>query len=462
MAMVDIIGQTLGQYRVVELVGQGGMARVYKAHQKSLDRFVAIKAISSQADQDVDSAFMQRFATEARLIAKLAHPHIVPVFDFGEDQGWAYIVMEYISGGTVRDRMIKADAGRTLMPLMWTLNIIEQAAEALHCAHKSNIVHRDVKPGNMLLRGDDQMLLSDFGIATMLEASMAYSRTNSTVGTPQYMAPEQGLPNGVVDARTDVYALGVVLFQCVTGRLPFTADTPVGIIMKHIQEPTPQPMSLVPSLPPSVNQIVMRAMEKDQRNRYQTAAEMASALRMAINALSGLPRPALPTGPRGAVQAPPLTGVHHIGAARRGAPGAPGTCFRCGAANNPANHFCTSCGYDLTGARAAVDRVLGPSGRPLRCRVTFRTGPLAGQNYILHQDVTSIGRTAGNDIIVPDGTVSRQHARIIFMNGQWVIEDLQSANGSWIDDTRVTRLIPLESGDQLRFGDDIASFEVLS
>jgi len=459
--MIDIIGQSLGQYRVAELIGQGGMARVYKAYQKSLDRYVAIKAISSQADQDVDSAFMQRFATEARLVAKLAHPHIVPVFDFGEDQGWAYIVMEYISGGTVRDRMIKADAGRTTLPLLWTLTIMEQAAEALYCAHKSNIVHRDVKPGNMLLRGDDQMLLSDFGIATMLEASQAFSRTNSTVGTPQYMAPEQGLPNGVVDARTDVYALGVVLFQCVTGRLPYTADTPVGIIMKHIQEPTPQPIKFAPSLPPSVNQIIMRAMEKDQRNRFQSAAEMASALRGAINELSGLPRPALPTGPR-PPQPQPFTGVHQIVAAPRGVPGAPGTCFRCGAANNPANHFCTSCGYDLTGARAAMDRVIGPSGRPLRCRLTFRTGPLTGQNYILHQDTTTIGRTAGNDIIVPDGAVSRYHARIIFMNGQWVIEDLQSANGSWIDDVRVNRLIPLESGDQLRFGDDIATFEVLS
>ncbi|HLY29441.1 MAG TPA: FHA domain-containing protein, partial [Ktedonobacterales bacterium] len=304
--------------------------------------------------------------------------------------------------------------------------------------------------------------LSDFGIATMLEASMAFSRTGSTVGTPQYMAPEQGLPDGIVDARTDVYALGVVLFQCVTGRLPYIADTPVGIIMKHIQEPTPRPISIVPTLPPLVNEIVLRAMEKDQRNRYQTAAEMASDLRMAMNQLtSGVARLPSPTvSPHSA----PLTATPMAAprvATPRGVPGAPGTCFRCGAANNPANRYCTTCAYDLSGARAAADRVMGPNGRPVRCRITFRTGPLTGQSFVLHQDTTTIGRTAGNDIIIQDGTVSRQHARIFFLNNQWVIEDLGSANGTWIDSTRVDRLIPLESGDPLRFGDDFAIFEIL-
>ncbi len=459
--MIDIIGQSLGKYEIVELVGQGGMARVYKAYQPALDRYVAIKAISSQSEQAADGSFLQRFNTEARLVAKLAHPHIVPVYDFGEDLGWAYIVMEYISGGTVRDRLIKADAAHTTVSLLWALSVIEQAAEALHCAHKSKIVHRDVKPGNMLLRDPDQMLLSDFGIATMLEASMAFSRTGSTVGTPQYMAPEQGLPDGIVDARTDVYALGVVLFQCVTGRLPYVSDNPVGIIMKHIQEPTPRPISIVPSLPPLVNEIILRAMEKDQRNRYQTAADMASDLRMAMNQLTtGAARLPTPTIGQYApvVETPPA--APRVAPAR-GAPGAPGTCFRCGAANNPANRFCTTCGYDLSGARAAADRVMGPNGRPVRCRITFRSGPLTGQAFVLHQDTTTIGRTAGNDIIIPDGTVSRYHARIFFMNNQWVIEDLQSANGTWIDTVRVDRLIPLESGDPLRFGDDQAIFEVL-
>jgi len=176
--VVELVGQTLGQYRVVEMIGQGGMARVYKAYQAALDRYVAIKAISAQGgDAGSDQNFLARFTTEARLIAKLSHPNIVPVHDFGQEQGWAFIVMEYISGGTVRERLMQAEMGHTLLDLAWTLRIVEQAAQALDFAHSKGVIHRDVKPGNMLLRGNDQLLLSDFGIATMLEASMAFSRT---------------------------------------------------------------------------------------------------------------------------------------------------------------------------------------------------------------------------------------------------------------------------------------------
>ncbi|MEO7001874.1 MAG: protein kinase [Ktedonobacterales bacterium] len=460
--VVELIGQTLGQYQVVEMIGQGGMARVYKAYQSALDRYVAIKAISAQGgDQGADQNFLARFTTEARLIAKLSHPNIVPVHDFGQEQGWAFIVMEYISGGTVRERLIKAEMGHVLLDLAWTLRIIEQAAQALDFAHSKGVVHRDVKPGNMLLRENDQLLLSDFGIATMLEASMAFSRTGTTVGTPQYMAPEQGLPNGIVDGRTDIYALGVVLYQCVTGRLPYTGDTPIAVIMKHIHEPTPRPAALVQNLPPHVEQIILKAMAKDPRQRYQRAAEMAADLRAASAELVSQ-RPAGPTVPQNGAggMAGPLTGAHPV-AAPRGAPGAPGTCFRCGAANNPANRFCTTCGYDLSGARAQVDRYLTPSGRPLRCRITFHTGPLAGYAFTLHQDTTTIGRTVGNDIIIPDGTVSRNHARLTFISGQWVIEDAHSANGVFLNRGRVTHPMPLMHGDELRLGDDIASFELV-
>src|SRR5581483_5535013 len=167
-----------------------------KAYQPALERFVAIKGLRAPLQTDQEADLLKRFYREARLVAKLNHPHIVPIYDFGEEHSWAFIVMEYIAGGTVRDQLAKADALRVRLSLPWVLKVVEQAALALDFAHLHGVVHRDVKPGNMLLRSEDFMLLSDFGIATILETSLPLSRTGSTVGTPQYMAPEQGAPGG--------------------------------------------------------------------------------------------------------------------------------------------------------------------------------------------------------------------------------------------------------------------------
>jgi serine/threonine protein kinase len=457
--MSEVAGQTLGQYEVLELIGQGGMARVYKGYQRSLERYVAIKAIPARIDDAPDPAFVQRFNAEARLIARLTHPNIVPVHDYGEDKGWAFIVMEYIAGGTLRDRIVRAEAQHVRLDLTLTLELLAQAAMALDLAHANGVVHRDVKPGNMLLRTEDHLLLSDFGIAAILEANQAFTRSGGNAGTPQYMAPEQGLPNGVIDGRTDIYALGVVLFQAVLGRLPFTADTPMGIIYRHIHEPPPRPLTLLTTLPARVEQIILRAMAKDPAARYQRARDMANDLRLAAadvrQSMARMPQPTVPREPYPAAIAPaaPLP--------PRGVPGAPGTCFRCGAMNNPHNRFCTTCGYDLSGSRMRADRYLLPNGHPLRCRIILRNGPLAGHTYVLHQDTTSIGRTAGNDIVIPDGTVSRFHARLHFQKSQWSVEDLKSSNGTWVNGVRVTKPQALKHGDELRVGDDIMTFELL-
>jgi tRNA A-37 threonylcarbamoyl transferase component Bud32 len=459
--MAELTGQSLGQFQVQEQIGQGGMARVYKAYQPSLDRFVAIKVIAAQVDEARDNEFLARFASEARLVARLTHPNIVPVHDFGEEDGWAYIVMEYIAGGTLRDRLIHAETRRQRIDLAHATELIQQAALALDFAHSQGVVHRDVKPGNMLLRTEDQLLLTDFGIATMLEANKAFSRSGSNIGTPQYMAPEQGTPGGVVDGRTDIYALGVVLFQCVTGQLPFTAETPVGVLMKHMRERVPRPGSLVPGLPQSLEQIILRAMAKNPAARYQQAREMAADLAASAGELRGMgARARLPTRhfDLATGEVPVALAPGPMVRAPRGAPGAPGTCFRCGAANDPRHRYCTTCGYDLSGRRAQVDHVLLPNGRPLRCRLMVRNGPLAGQCYTLHQDTTTIGRTAGNDIIVPDPTVSRRHARLVFHGGQWYLEDLDSSNGTFVNGVRIARPAPLLEGDELRLGDEAMEF----
>jgi hypothetical protein len=459
--MIELVGQTLGQYRIDELIGLGGMARVYKGYQPSLDRFVAIKAIPVQGEGAQEHSFVQRFNDEARMVAKLIHPNIVSIHDFGEDRGWAYIVMEYISNGTVRERLMQAEARRELLPLGWVLQVLEQAARALDFAHREGFVHRDVKPGNMLLRTDDHLLLSDFGIATILAASAAYSRSGHPVGTPQYMSPEQGMPKASVDGRSDIYSLGVVLYQCVTNQLPFYAEQPIGIITKHINEPPVQPISLVPGLPHRVNAIVMRAMAKDPRQRYQHAAEMANELHAAREELRLSSRRGPPTLP---VQAAGNGAQARPAAIPLGVPGAPGTCFRCGAANNPHNRFCTSCGYDLSGARAKVDKVMASTGRPLRCRLTFRSGPLVGRMYTLHQDQTTIGRMGGNDIVILDGTISRHHANLTFNKGQWVVEDLGSSNGTFVNGVQLAphRATMVPNGAELRLGHVYTTFELVS
>jgi predicted Ser/Thr protein kinase len=456
--MTELVGQTLGQYQVRELIGMGGMAHVYKGFQSSLARYVAIKAIPAQLDNARDNTFLQRFTNEARVIARLTHPNIVPVHDYGEDKGWAFIVMEYIGGGTLRDRIVTAEQQHTRMDLALALELLAQAALALDFAHTNGVVHRDVKPGNMLLRTEDHLLLSDFGIAAILEANQNFTRTGANIGTPQYMAPEQGLPHGVVDARTDIYALGVVLFQSATGRLPFVADSPMATVFKQINEPPPRPTLLAPGLPMSVEQIILRAMAKDPKARFQRAQDMASQMRAALAEVRQAARAPVRTVAVGREQAQ-ANGALPL--PPRGKPGAPGTCFRCGAANSPQNRFCTTCGYDLSGVRAQVDRFVLPNGRPLRCRITIRNGPLAGHSFVLHQDTTKLGRTAGNDVVIPDGTVSRFHARLFFHNGQWSIEDLQSSNGTWVNGTRIARPTPVMHGDNLRLGDDMVTFELV-
>src|SRR5579871_6299184 len=193
--MSALIGKKLGQLEVVEQIGQGGMATVYKAYQPALDRFVAIKVLPAAYAKD--HTFMERFVREARSISKLSHPHILPVHDFGEQDGTTYIVMEYVSGGTFKKKLKQGQP----MALREAIDLILQACQALECAHQNNIVHRDVKPGNMLLRSDSFMLLSDFGIAKILESNTVLTRTGVGIGTPQYMSPEQGT-GSAVDGRS--------------------------------------------------------------------------------------------------------------------------------------------------------------------------------------------------------------------------------------------------------------------
>ena len=269
-------GQTLGPYRIIIQIGKGGMANVYKAYQPSVDRYVAIKVLPSQLAESKE--FATRFQQEARIIAKLEHPHILPVFDYGESDGIAYFVMRYLEAGTLKEKM---EAGRPL-PLNEIDRIFNQLADALSYAHRHGIVHRDLKPANALIDSYGNIFLTDFGIAKLLEsASPRLTQTDAIMGTPAYISPEQAQAQPV-DQRSDIYSLGIILYEMVTGRVPFVADTPLAIIFKHVSDPLPLPSSIKPDIPASIEQVILKALAKDPRDRFSTAAEFAAAWKRAL------------------------------------------------------------------------------------------------------------------------------------------------------------------------------------
>jgi serine/threonine protein kinase len=283
--MTDHIGKSFGRYHILEQLGEGGMATVYKAFDTRLERDVAIKIIRKGAfPADHLERILKRFEREAKALARLSHPNIVKVHDYGEQDGSPYLVMEYLPSGTLKQKMGKPtpwqDAIRILLPI----------AEALDYAHSHNLIHRDVKPSNILLTEHGQPMLTDFGIAKVLdlEETMELTGTSAAMGTPEYMAPEQTTAK-TADHRADIYALGIVLYEMVSGRKPFIADTPMAVLIKHATEPLPRPKEIVPGLPDAVERILIKALAKKPEDRYQTMAELGDAFERVIGSQAGKP-----------------------------------------------------------------------------------------------------------------------------------------------------------------------------
>ncbi|HEV2460827.1 MAG TPA: serine/threonine-protein kinase [Ktedonobacterales bacterium] len=386
----DLIGVTLGHCTLEEFLGQGGMARVYRGKQANLDRYVAIKVLPPY--YAADPAFVERFKLEAKAMARLSHPNIVTVHDAGEENGRLFIVMEYIVGGTLKDRM------RSAMTLREITRIVHEVAGALTYAHAQGVVHRDVKPVNVLMDTTaGRAVLSDFGIAKVLATSAAITHAGAGVGTPEYMSPEQCRGGATVDARSDIYALGVMLYELLTGRTPFVADNYTALAHAHIYEAPPPPSQLNPRISPAVQSVILKALEKNPADRFQKATELAGALEQAVAAqtpvqVSSQRKSAPPAPGAGSAQAPGALlcpRCHQPNAAQMrfcsacgeqlaAGPPAPSAayqqpgdswinCPQCHAPNPSINRFCTSCGYTLMpGVAGFTCRVCGqrnPAGK---------------------------------------------------------------------------------------------------
>ena len=269
-------GRLLGnRYEIIEKIGNGGMATVYKATDKVLKRYVAVKILRDEFTTDEE--FIKRFEVEAQSAARLTHPNIVSIYDVGVEENLYYIVMELIQGKTLKEIIVEE---RGPLPWKWSVNVAIQIASALEMAHRNNIVHRDIKPHNIIITEDGIAKVTDFGIAKAVSNS-TITAFGTTIGSVHYFSPEHAR-GGYTDAKSDIYSLGVVMYEMVTGKVPFDADTPVSVALKHMQEEPEEPIEVNPNIPVAVNKIIMKALQKDSTLRYQTATDMLRDLRTAL------------------------------------------------------------------------------------------------------------------------------------------------------------------------------------
>jgi serine/threonine-protein kinase len=386
-----------GDYERIATLGSGGAATVYRAISRRDGQMVAVKVL-----QQFDPYLCQKFRKEIEIGMVLRHPHIVRVYGGGESKGVLYIVMEFMDGGTLRDRLYPGQP----FPLEQTMSIIGQVCDALQYAHgmQEGIYHRDTKPENIFFSSNGQVKLGDFGIARL---ARAVTRTVSgwLIGTPAYMSYEQAKGHPI-DRRSDIYSLGVVLYEMVTGHCPFMADDPLAIVDMHIRGRPVPPSRINPNVPSAVESVIMRALEKDRNRRFRTAEEMARALGYTEPMHSGevAPVPAVAAAPA----AVPLP-------------------------------------YQPTPA-------IAPLAQP------FPSAPMPGVLRLVCMDGTVIPLRAGitplnrRDVNPSDLEISRQHARVVQRGGYYWIEDVDSSNGTFIDGLRIFSPQVLQPGDEIRLG----------
>jgi len=393
---MNMIDTTLAGCRIVEEIGRGGMAIVYRAYQERLERWVAIKVLRTELL--VVDEMLSRFRREAKAVATLRHPNILTIYDYGEDRGLAYIVMEYVAGDTLKDRL----DGH---PWPWTqaLDLVIPVGNALAYAHSHGIVHRDVKPANILLPRSDWPLLSDFGLVKLLAEGQTITLPGVGLGTPLYTAPEQMLGEGV-DHRADIYALGIVLCEMIAGRLPFEGDTPMELLVERLNRPPIPPRQINPAVTPELDGIVLKALEKDPAGRYNNMDDF-------MKALEDMRRAAIQGAASSARRATQVIHKEEL-----------------------------TLGPRLSLAGTGVLLVLSADKENL----VGRSAPYSDQ--IPDVDLSAHGGGQAG--------VSRIHARLTAQEDQWYLEDLNSTNGTCVNGQQLVPGEPIElsDGDYVQFG----------
>jgi serine/threonine protein kinase len=421
-------GMTVGSYRLAEQLGQGGMATVFKGVHTVLDRSAALKFMHPGFLEDPE--FTQRFRREARLIASLEHPNIVEVFDYAEHEGVPYLVMKFVEGETLRSRQ-----GRGKMPQDETRRIVKAVGSALSYAHGRGVLHRDVKPANVLLGSDGSILLADFGLARLLASSQSTFSSEMMIGTPQYISPEQARSEPDLDARADIYSLGVVLYELVVGSVPFDSDSPISIIHDHLNTPPTPPRERAPNVSVEMEAVILRALAKKKWDRFGTVDEMLTAFAEAegVEGIAMGLGPDAPTLPLGNA----MVGDHELGVVK-GGPDVEMTLSE--VRSRPANPVLVCPG--------------GPSFPVISDRLLIgRADPKSG----FSPDID----LAEAEPLDPGShkrrrTVHREQAWIMRVGGRWAVEVIPGKEDrAWLNGQRMgaSREYYLVEGDILKFGE---------
>lgn len=389
MPVSFIIGENVGSYQILEELGRGGMAKVYKAYHPSLDRYVAIKVMDAAMSGEHD--FIERFRREARVIARLDNPHIVPVYDFDEHKGQPYLVLKFIDGQTLGERMKSSPLSK-----MEVLDIVTAVGEGLQYAHKHGILHRDIKPSNVLIAGNGIVHLTDFGLARMVEGNSSLTG-DTIVGTPHYISPEQALNAESIDERTDIYSFGVMIYEMVTGRVPFEADTAFSVIEDHLYTPPPPPSSIISDLSLDVEEVILKALAKKSDDRFRKVSDMVKAFKQTWTA--------------GATE---------------------GT---------------VSFSSSTLDSIPEIPSLLAENGQSF---------PLASERMVIGRNSST--KNIANDVDLTSldlkKIISRRHAMVQQKNDQFLLYDLNSRNGTFVNGKKIPSREPyaLEPGDVVEFG----------
>ena len=412
MSSSNLIGQTFGNYRIESLLGTGGMGQVYRATHALLNRSAAIKVM--HANLASDSNFQARFIQEAKAAGALSHPNIVQIYDFGEQGGRYYLVMELVSGGSLRGLLQRRAKNTQTRSLADDIDLVRQAADALAYAHLNGMVHRDIKPDNLLLQSDTSgtagrnyhVKVTDFGLARLASGGVL-TATGVTMGTPAYMSPEQC--QGIdLDGRSDIYSLGVVLYEVVTGFPPFNVKSLSEAVHKHIYTAPPSPRQIRPDIPANLEQVILRCLAKQPDDRFRLASDLSTALRGTVAGAS--PATSAPTPQPTRFPQTPATPTPNV-AGTAFAPVTPG------------------------GPSPAMATMLGATAQPL-IRVTDGRGEVLKEIQLTTAGLT-LGRLPDNDIVLDDEDISRHHLRIGWDGTRVSVTDLGSSNGTLVADTRL-------------------------